>query len=70
MTWLMPELTALWLMCAPFTHYGILKTLLLTTKCGLLMFFGTNVPEVVQWGWGCSSRLHAMDKLTDNGTTS
>lgn len=32
MTWLMPELTTLWVMCAPLTHYGILKTLLLITK--------------------------------------
>lgn len=37
-------------MCAPFTHYGILKTPVLITKPGLLMVFGTNVPEVGQWG--------------------
>lgn len=67
MTWLMLELTALWLMPVPFTHYGILKTLFLI-KCWLLMVFGTTVAEVAQWG--CSSLLYAMDKLTDNGTTS
>lgn len=32
MTRLMPELTTLWVMCAPLTHYGILNTLLLITK--------------------------------------
>lgn len=69
MTWLMSELTALWLMSVSFTHYGILKTLFLI-KCGPLIVFGTTVVEVVQWGWKCSSLLYAMDKLTDNGTTS
>lgn len=34
----------------PFTHYGILKTPLLITKCRLLVVFGTEVPVVVRWG--------------------
>lgn len=50
MTWLMPELTTLWVMCAPLTHYGILKTLLLITKLWASYGFGTNVQGEVKTG--------------------
>lgn len=42
MTWLMPELTTLWVMCAPLTHYGILKTPVLITKLWASYGFGNQ----------------------------
>lgn len=67
MTWLMPELTTRWVMCAQLTHYGILKTLILITKLQASYGFGTNVQGGVQSGCldssDCPSNLRGLISL-------